>query len=98
MIYAPLGNIYRQIVSTGVAIPLSALSQPAVRVDIQAPKTNSGPVWIGDGSVKNDFSNGGQQLFPGDTYNLTSAVDLVLMYVNGSAGDGVSVNWYQAQN
>lgn len=78
-------------------------TQQANRVDIQALPTNVGLIYVGDGSVQQNGSNGGvalgvskngQGLNVGDVYSIEMITSLVGIFINGAAGDGVSINWW----
>src|ERR1035437_6874334 len=97
--FKPNGSVLITIAVTGTAVSLASLasggSQPAVRADVHAPSANVNTVYIGDGTVLNGLTNGGIALAPGDIYNLEMLADLNTVFVNGTAGDTVSLNWWQ---
>lgn len=82
------------IASTGVAQPLVATSLRADRVDIQAAPGNAGNAIVGDSTITNDFLHGGIVLSASDVYNLEILKDLLPVYVVGTAGDKVMINWW----
>lgn len=78
---------------TGQAVIL-APTQIANRADVQAFPGNAGNIIVGDNQIANDQSKGGMLLAPGDTYDIELIRDLSQIYVNGTSGDSVSVNWW----
>jgi hypothetical protein len=80
--------------SSGVAVAIGAAVKVKV-VAVKARRANSGAVYVGSSTVTNDESatTGGLQMDPGDL--MMFAVDsLATFYVNGAAGDGVSIVWW----
>jgi len=91
-----IGTSQVLVVSTGVANSLAAVSTLCNRVDIQAKTTNSGSVFIGDSTVKNDRSNG-IELTPGDSYDIEIITDILPIFVNGTSGDGVTFVYWRGE-
>lgn len=88
-------GIGRAVIAVGgSAVALTPASTPARRVDIQALKSNSAEVFIGDRSVQNSSTAGGISLSPGEIYNIELISDLINIYVNGSISEGVSFIWW----
>lgn len=82
------------IAVTGQPVVLNT-TQLANRVDIQALKSNSGDIIVGDNQIAVDQSKGGIALDKsGQAYNIELVRDMTNIFINGSAGDGVSVNWW----
>lgn len=80
------------IAVTGTAIPLSSDTAPINDVLISAPSTNTGIIYIGASSVTNTAGAAG------NGYRLESGKDISIpakqlsdLYINGTAGDYVSV-------
>lgn len=98
MTYHPLGSALITIGSTG-AVSLGSVShdglQMANRVDINAVKTNAGDVIIGDFQIAADISHGGIPLSPGDFYLIEIITSLQIIFVNGTPGDKISINFWQ---
>ena len=91
-----IGNKKVLIVTTGhpVAIVAPDFSQQANRVDIQALYTNEDPIIVGGSTIAADQSNGGMLLEAGDVYSVEIITNLAGIYVNGVAGEGVSITWW----
>ena len=94
-----MGNTFRT--NGGGKTAIAVTSQPiniagiaCNRLDIQALKSNSGPIVIGDFSVTSDQANGGIQLYPGEVYLIELLKDATNIFIVGTAGDAVSYNWY----
>lgn len=92
-VYKTNGSAKILIITTGVPVQLSA-SQLANRVDIQALKGNAGDIIIGDNQIAQDNSKGGIEMPAGSVYNIELIRDLTSIYVNGTAGDGITINWW----
>lgn len=82
------------ITSTNVAQAISPVSQQANRLDIQAGKSNAADIFVGASNIKNDGSQGGIDLGAGDVYNIELITDLIPVYVVGTAGDKVTINYW----
>ena len=88
------GNTVKLVAATGTRVQLSATSVIASVAMIKARKRNVGTVYVGTSTVTNDeAATGGYQLDQGDAM-VISGTDLSTVYVNGTAGDGVSVAWW----
>lgn len=97
-IYRANGSNLIPIVHTGQAVSLASFTttnqQSANRVDIYAPAGNSAPIIVGDFQISNTTSRGGILLNPGDSYTLELITCLQIIFVNGTAGDSASINWW----
>ena len=79
---------------TGTAVPLVGVLTLAKMVMVEARGVNVGTVYLGSSTVKNDESaQGGLQLGPGAIIAFP-VNDLHTVYVNGSAGDGISLMYW----
>lgn len=88
------GSLKVLIAVTGVAVKINPTIL-ANRVDIQALKTNAADIIVGDNTISTDQSAGGIALDKsGQAYNIELVKDMTSIYINGQAGDGVSVNWW----
>lgn len=88
------GQLVKLVAVTGTAVAIGAAVKVKV-VAVKARRSNSGTVYVGSSTVTNDESTttGGLQMDPGDL--MLFAVDsLATFYVNGTAGDGVSIAWW----
>jgi hypothetical protein len=106
--YRSNGSVTVKIAVTGQAVSLGSVfaggAQTANRVDIQPLTTNTSPIIVGDYQISNTQSNGGILLnvFPyangipaqADIYNLELITCLQTLFINGTAGDGVTINWF----
>jgi hypothetical protein len=88
------GSFKVTIVSTGIAVSLVNQSLRTDRIDIQAVNGNAGAILVGDSTITNDLAHGGISLSAGDVYSLELIKDALLIYINGTAGDSVTVNWW----
>lgn len=90
-VFGLAGNGVAKVVSTNTAVAIAASSTPSKVLMLKARSANAGTVYIGTSTVTNNetAATGGLQLDPGDMIVFT-ATDLATVYVNGSAGDGVS--------
>ena len=82
------------IASTGVAMPLVSITTPANRIDIQAAPGNAAALLVGASNITSDSLNGGISLSAGDVYNIELITDLKPIYIAGTAGDKVLVNFW----
>ena len=103
------GSFILRVASTGVPVSLGSPFPGGLwnanRVDIQALVGNSAPIMVGDYQVAADQSNGGVLLnvLPAsspnpaqpDAYLIELITSLQGIFINGQAGDGVSVNWWR---
>ncbi len=87
-----VGN--KTIASTGVAVPLVAVSTPRVKVFLITEQTNTGKIYWGGSSVS---STDGAYLFPATALPPIEIDDVSKIYINGTAGDGVKFT-YLVQN
>lgn len=92
------GSFKITIVVTGQPVSLGSIfpggSKPVNRADIQGVCSGTNIVFVGAGNVLATNGNGGISLANGDVYNLELVTDLISVYVNGQAGDGITVNWW----
>lgn len=79
-------------ISLGTPYPAGSLK--VNRVDVQALSSNTSPVVVGDSDIAQDASNGGIELVPGQVYNIELISDLRNIFINGTPGDAVSINWW----
>lgn len=98
-----MSQIYKQngsatITLTSTPISLGSIgaggSLPANRVDIQALSTNVGSVIVGASGIQSDQATGGIALAKGDTYEIELLNDLNIIFIAGTAGDKVAINWW----
>lgn len=84
------GSGDRLVAVTGTAIALRA-STKVQQVMVKARKLNAGTVYVGTATVTNDETagTGGFQLAAGDIVSFP-VDDLANVFINGTAGDGVS--------
>lgn len=88
------GNTVVLVTASGTRKQLQASSVICAVAMIKARRANAGTVYIGTSTVTNDeTATGGYQLDRGDAM-VVSGTDLSTLYVNGSAGDGVSLIWW----
>lgn len=88
------GQGYVAVAVTGTRVPLAAASTPCTMVGLSTPQDNGGPLYVGVSTVTNDrTATGGFQLWPGAMIFLP-VTDLHNVYVNGTAGDGVSIMYW----
>lgn len=82
------------VVVTGTAVALRAATT-IKQVMVKARASNAGTVYLGKSGVTNDetATTGGLQLSPGDMVSFPET-DLAHIFVNGTAGDGVSYAWW----
>ena len=103
----PNGSKAVKIASTGVAICLGSLLPQGTfvnRIDIQPLVGNANPIMVGDYTVgTTQYPNGGTLLqcigspSSPDVYNIELITSLSNIYINGTAGDGVSFNYYYGE-
>jgi hypothetical protein len=96
--YKSNGSAKITIAHTGQALSLASWApnglQSANRVDIIPLAGNGGSIMIGDNTVAADQTNGGILMAVGDTYTIELITCLQVIFVNGTAGDGISINWW----
>lgn len=88
------GQSVKLVTATGTAVAIGSSVVAAVAM-IKARRANAGTVYMGTSAVTNDETpaTGGFQLDPGDAI-VVSGTNLSTLYVNGTAGDGVTVLWW----
>jgi hypothetical protein len=100
----PNGSRVLVILTTGQPICLASVlphGQIVNRVDIQPLTTNTNPIIVGDSTISQTQATGGVLLqcegttpVSPDAYTLELLTSLSNVYINGTAGDGVSFNWW----
>lgn len=92
--FTPGGNGATAVAVTGTAVALRATT-PCSVVLIKAHRANGATLYLGTSTVTDDTdpATGGFQIDPGDMVAV-STNDLAAVYVNGTAGDGVSYWWW----
>lgn len=93
-VFALSGNGVTKVAVSGTAIVLHTTLACKV-VMVKARSANSGTIYIGTSTVTNNETagTGGLQMDPGDIIVFTST-DLGTIYINGTAGDGVSFMYW----
>lgn len=93
-VFGLAGHGPKLIAATGTPVPIASSSTPCKVVILKARAANLGTVYLGRATVTADESaTGGLQLAPGDMLTFTST-DLSTIYVNGTAGDGVTFAYW----
>lgn len=89
-VFTLAGQAAKLVALTGTAVPLVAGLTLCKMVMVEARATNSTTVYLGSSTVTADeTATGGLQLAPGAIIAFP-VNDLHTVYVNGTAGDGVS--------
>lgn len=88
------GQGVTKVAVTGTAVQLKSTTAIKVLI-IKARSANAGTLYLGKSTVTNDETagTGGLQLDPGDMVTFTD-VDTANIYINGTAGDGVSYMYW----
>lgn len=88
------GQGVKLVAVTGTRVAIAA-STVAKQVVVKARATNAGTIYLGSVTVTNDETagTGGLQLSPGDMIAFPVA-DLATVYINGTAGDGVTFAYW----
>lgn len=93
-VFTLAGQGVRLVAVTGTAIAIKATTV-AKQVIVKARAANAGTIYLGASTVTADETagTGGLQLSAGDMVAFPVA-DLALVFINGTAGDGVSYAYW----
>lgn len=93
-LFTPMGSGVTLLSATGTRAMIRSATPTGIAI-IKARRANVGTVYLGTSAVTNDESSttGGLQLDPGD-FVVVSGTNLGDLYINGTAGDGISYAWW----